>query len=305
LAGIIAITVPVGERKPQRVKDALAEALQLESLGSILVCDMKASRRSREIAQEAFAEAQEGFAQAGKTLRLLWCREDETVPRWKRAILEALADIRVDWVFLFPCDWDMPHDSTEKMENWRKDWAEMIVKAGGVVVGDYEARPGTSKASFLEVAGMPTIEALFPKEGKAIRELGIRQVRSEWLVVGRELFNRLGQEGVAWTLDAATDLVITCMRNASVQLHVVNLRERFWDEDCERRNPLQPLYQETRFIAGLMVNCVRIERWRRQDPDDAAAAYGELADRLRLGCEVLLGAIERNRPGGRRNEVGR
>jgi hypothetical protein len=224
--------------------------------------------------------------------------ERETTHRWEQAFLEALNKLAADGVFLFPMDWDMP-SGERSLEGWRKNWEAMMGAAedgAAVAVGDYRPRPGTFKALFGDLVGFPVLEVYFPAETALIRELGLNQVRSEWLYANREGFESVGRDFVAWTFDATADLVVTCLRS---NLLVKRLwLGDWWDDERQKQNPLAPLMQMVRYESGLRVNRARVDRNRYKDRDAATVAYAEFERCMADAQSILANALTRWRQAG-------
>ena len=162
----------------------------------------------------------------------------------------------------------------------------------GLILGDYNAMSGSFKDRF-EGLVRRAIAVLFPTEVDKLRATGLKRFRTEFFIVGREVFERVRAAGIIWTFDPTIDLTLGMSRKfADLTLEVVN--PQFWDRD-DHRNAMGQLNQLTRFVSMLALNRIRLEP-RQSDPAEQLASYDALQNCLKESYEVLRLALEGNRP---------
>jgi len=287
IVGVVTVAFFAKDRKP--IVLALTEMRRLKPLRVIVVHDRKGASGAQALA--AIEVVNGAFQKDGIPLDALAVDEDDTTPRWKRGIGEGFKDESVDAVFVFPSDFAKP--PTKRM---RAAWRDMAARAtqNGLVLEDYAAAPGSFKDSFEQLVGIAAVEAFFPIEAAKIREMVIRQLRTEFFVGGRSVFERLDRDGIIWTLDPTIDLTLACLRSEDLELHVVEL-QGFVDDSSARENIINQLFQMTRFVSQLALNRARLERNVKRSPTEQIAAYDAIRACMIQGFDVLLRGMAQNR----------
>lgn len=289
------VTVPFFAKAP--ITLALAEALPLNLSRIIVVHDRKGSSATNALA--AIESMRAKFQSADVRLDTLAVDEDDTTLRWRRGILAAFEDARVDAAFVFASDFaELPS------ENTRAGWQAMrsLATKNGLVLGDYHSEPGTFKGDFEDLVGMAAVEAMFPSETSKIRKTGLHRLRTEFFVLGKAVYEQLWRDEIIWTLDPTIDLTLTCLRSPKLALHVVDLRD--FKDDGDARDPLGQLFQMTRFVSQLAINRIRLERSRKLGTAEQIRRYDALRESIGEAFAVLMRGIDKNRAGlAKRKEV--
>jgi hypothetical protein len=282
------LTVGFGARDKTPIELALDEVLKLEPFRVILVHDRKG--HSGECATAAVESRARAYEEARVSLEVMPVDQDETTLRWRAGVVEnAFNDPAVDMVFVFATDFDkIPTDTA------REGWRTMIAAAAPdvLVMGDYQPKPGSFKDEFYVLVARSAVEAIFPNHAAALVDMGIRQFRSEFFILGRAVLNAVRHDAIWWTMDPTTDMALACLRHKGLNLKVVDLGS--FEDSADTRDPLGELFQVLRYVFQLVINRIRLERSAGLTRPDQIRAYEQLIPVIDKAVEVGRYAVRRN-----------
>jgi hypothetical protein len=192
-------------------------------------------------------------------------------------------------VFVFPTDFDkMPTEAA------RQGWRRMIDLAtpDALITGGYQPKPGSFKDEFYARVAKPAVEAIFPDHAARLLGTGLRQLRTEFFILGRAVLTALRQDAIWWNMDPTTDMALTCLRHPELTLHVVDLGS--FEDRADTRDPLGELFQVSRYIFQLAINRIRLERAAGLNRGDQVRMYEHLIPVMDRAAEVARYAVRRN-----------
>jgi quercetin dioxygenase-like cupin family protein len=281
------LTLSFGARNPAPVECALDEVLRLNPYRVILVHDVKGPGGA--CARAAVASQSGAYAVAGLKLEIYAVDQEETAHRWRAGWIHAFEDPEVEAAFVFATDFDKPPSDSAR-EGWRK-MAE-AASADALVLGDYQPKPASFKDDFYQLVARPAVEAIFAREGAALVELGLRQFRTEFFVMGRAVLERLRHDSIPSTMDPTTDMALTCLRSTDLALRLLDLGS--FEDQADTRDPLGELYQTTRYVFERVINLIRLKRSAGLDRAGQIRLYEELLPVIDRAVEVGRYAARRN-----------
>ena len=286
------VTQPFFAKSPDTMERALREILELPIGLAVLVHDRKSSARG--YAFDAFREYCPRFEVEGKSLSMLEVDVFDTAVRWRPGVVEALKGPEVGSVFLFPGDMKVK-DEGEPITTLRAGWRKMVEAAGptSLIIGQYESRD-RFKTEFDSLIAHRAVEILFDGLAEGLGALALTMMRSEFLVVGREVFEHF-DTGLRhfWGPDPTPQLLLSTLTHREMRVEQVWLGE--FADDPGTRSALGQMHQIFRFIAELA-----IDRMVRDKADTRTVTEEiETYDRTRADIEVLfqetLRALDENR----------
>jgi mannose-6-phosphate isomerase-like protein (cupin superfamily) len=282
------LTVGFGASDEAPIQIALDEVLRLAPFRVIVVHDRKG--RSGVCTAAAVESRRAAFAAVGAPLEVVPVDQDETTLRWRAGVVErAFDDPAVETVFVFATDFDkLPTDAA------REGWLRMTRAAASntLVLGDYQPKPGSFKDEFHKLVAKPAVEAVFPEQGAALLEAGVRQFRTEFFILGRSVLDRLRRDAIMWTMDPTTDMALACLRAGDLTLEVVDLGS--FEDRADTRDPLGELFQVTRYVFQLVINLIRLKRSAGLSRADQIRVYEDLIPVIDKAVEVGRYAVRRN-----------
>jgi hypothetical protein len=166
----------------------------------------------------------------------------------------------------------------------------MLAAAGRdvLVLGDYQTED-TFKTRFDDLVTVPVIECLYPDLAASARALGQSKMRSEFFLIGREVFNHFWTTRFPFGTDPTVELILATLGNQDLTIDRVHFGEVADDPDC--RHPMGQLEQIFRFVVAPAIARIRQETLR----EDNLRAYDGARCELERVFELVLAALDENR----------
>lgn len=283
------VTAPFFARSPGPMITALKELLSLPVERTIFVYDRKSPAVAR--AKRAFARTRADFEAQGRQLVLREVDQFDTAPRWRLGILQAFEDEVAEAVFIFPGDM-----LGEPTADQRAGWKEMLANADAhaLVLGDYQSRD-RFKTQFDHLVGLPAVEVLFPECIAILRELGQSKIRTEFVIVGRRVFEHFETATTfSWGTDPTVQLILATLTDGNLTIKTPIWLAAF-DDDSETRRPLGQMHQMLRYVAELTIDRMMREMADTDDEEGQLRKYDELRGVVEEIFRRTLAAVDENR----------
>jgi hypothetical protein len=183
----------------------------------------------------------------------------------------ALQDEEVQVVFLFPGDLTSTISDTN-----RAGWRQLVDRCGPdvLVIGEYQTED-PFKTAFDQRCGLPAMHMLFPEATAQLSTLGLSKIRSEFLLLGREVIRRFDASNVwSWGPDPTPQVLLSTLSHQDLRIEIVPLGKL--GDNPAQRNPLGQLHQVIRYVAALACDRIRAEIAQKFSSQQAEAVYDEL-----------------------------
>lgn len=284
------VTAPFWLRDPETLARALGELERLDVDPILVVHDARGP--SEEPTRRAVREARSRAGPSGPRLVILPVRAGDTALRWRRGVDEAFRTAETAAVFLFPGDL-----TSEPDEENRAGWVRMLTSGASdrLVLGDFRS-PDEFKTGFDALVLRPLIRALHPELDEAVEGLGLSKLRTEFLVVGRTIYEEFRDRGERrWGPDPTPQLTLAVLASRGPGSVVVEPTGEVAD-DPDARVPLGRLFQIVRIAGELVVDrvCQGVRGALDESGPDAVERYVESRHAIARAFSATLDAVDEN-----------
>jgi len=293
---VAVITLQFGAKDKEPTVTALTSVSRLRVGKVILQHDRKAPR-GRVNAEEAWATMKPVLDNLGIGVELQEVDIFSTARRWYYGLVKAFEDAETTAALLFPGDLKKTL-SDGQVNSLQAILDEAEVDALHPV--DYstgresEQSRDAFKEGFDECVTLHTIDLMFPKYSAQIRALGLSKLRTEVILIGRDVFRVFEKTpNESWGPDPIPQLILTVLRNPALRVKS-SIHLGTMGDDKGTRNPLGQFYQIARFTQQMLLDCVIQEDVASQGEEKQMAAYDRLRQKAEATYALTLRALNTN-----------
>ncbi len=287
---VAVVTTPFFVKGPESLITVLEGLSRLPLSRVILLYDRKSP--GVQHAKSAFARMKTELETQRKALILHEVDTYDTAPRWRLGIIEALKDDVVQVVFVFPGD-TKGEPSAENRAGWSKMLAEAESKA--LVLGDYKSND-YFKGEFDVLTGLVAVRLLFPRLHQKLKHLGLSKIRTEFFIVGRDVYHHFEtQSAFCWATDPTVQLILSILETDDL-----TVKRPVWlgpiTDDPSHRRLLGQAHQIFRYVAQLVIDRMIHDMVEAgDDVEEHLKRYDDLRRILKRLFDKTLQALEENR----------
>jgi hypothetical protein len=246
----------------------------------------------RRHAEAALTAMKPDLLSAGVSVDLQETDARGTARRWFFGLVRAFGDPETIAALL------IPGDLTRPFTDEQVQLLQTVIRSAesnALHPVDYTTEDAF-KASFDALVARPTIELVFPDLAPRVREIGLGKLRTEIVLVGRDVLGALDEASFeSGGPDPTPQWILTVLRHPQLRVkQPVNLG--LLDDEKGRRHPLGQFGQIVRFVQQMLLDRTYEDVWKGyENPDQQLGASDRLRGLLGASYALTLDAIDTNR----------
>jgi hypothetical protein len=285
----VILTIPYAAPGPAALTDALDYWIGRKVRRIVMLADPRGPGWPH--AGAAAEAARPRCVSAGVDLSFHEVQEPETASYWRWGMLEAFGTPGIEACIL------MPGDSTEAIgPEVEHGLSRMLEEATAqrLILGDYDSHD-PFKEEFDERLTRPLLACLYPDLVNRLAAVPLTKLRSEFLCLGRGVFERLlARDTERWGPDPTVQLLLVALQTPELEVRVVRLGTF---DDTPNRVPINQLHQIVRLATQLLADytCGQFKAGRTSPIEQQWRQYDQVRQVLGNALSQVACSLDRNR----------